>query len=434
MARHTRSTRLAKSCKISTSKSTSNVHSQPRAAVKSVNSTKAAKANPVAAKVTTTEVLQHLHHHQQGQGANSNANAKLGTAKQRALWAMYSGPFKLTPAYTANPVHAFPFEGRGLMTQKMDGMYMLYDGKGQMYNRGRGSAGAQISAQNPPHSYTKHLPPVELEGELCYSSGEYSRGHSAKKNDWRDACLFVWDAPRHPGTYAERWQYLTALLANYNPKHVRCVPFLGVATSRRVLDKTLNLVRNTVIKPVFGKQGNIGAHYDGGEGVMVRDPDAAYAYSCAVPKAKGHKKGQTTALYKWLEEYGNDECRVIGPAQHAGHANSLHVELPSGTRFFLTSLSRLGAKRAISPGTIITFTYHGWEGGRPVNASAQAVRTDRTWEDIQAVFIPPPNLRQELSTLELPPTHTPPTHTLPSTHATHAKCPRLPDPASATAA
>ena len=230
---------------------------------------------------------------------------------------------------------------------------------------------------------------------------EYSRGHSAKKNGWKDACLFVWDAPRAPGSYAERWQYLTELLKGYNPKHVRPVPFLGVATTRRVLDKTLAQVRATVIPPVFGSSKNIGAHYDGGEGVMVRDPDAPYEYSCEVAKAPGHKKGQTTGLYKWLEEYGNDECRVIGPAPGHANSNSLLVELPNASQFVLGSLSRLGAPASSVPaGAIITFTYRGWDEGLPVSASAQALRSDRTWEDIQQHFIPPPMLKQTLSVLQ----------------------------------
>ena len=124
-------------------------------------------------------------------------------------------------------------------------------------------------------------------------------------------------------------------------------------------------------------------------GVMVRDPDAAYAYSCAVPKAKGHKKGQTTALYKWLEEYGNDECLVVGA--HPKSANSLRVALPNGTQFDLTSISLLGTPAAHIPvGSIITFTYRGWASGLPLQPCAQALRTDRPWADIVASFIQPP--------------------------------------------
>jgi hypothetical protein len=329
--------------------------------------------------------------------ANTQQDCKMAnTPKDRALWAMYSGPFKLTPSYTADPVNAFPFEGKGMMTQKMDGMYALWDGKSQMYTRGRGRVGSGNRAQNPPITFTKHLPPVELEGELCYRSGEYSRGHSAKTNGWKHACLFVWDCPLHKGSYHERWQYLNTLLKDYDSRFVRPVPFLGIATSRRVLDKTLAKVRATVVPRKFGTGGMVGANYEGGEGVMVRDPGAPYIYSCFEPKHHGHKKGQTASLYKWLEEYGNDECLVVG--KHPERANSLTVSLPNNTEFTLSNISPLGVPATgIAPGSIITFTYRGWAKGEPVNPCAQDFRTDRAWSDIVASFIEPPSLKVGLA-------------------------------------
>jgi hypothetical protein len=356
---------------------------------------------------------------------------KIATSKDRAKWACYSGPYKLTPMYNTDPINAFPFEGRGIMSQKLDGMFMLWDGVSQMYNRGRGGASAEIHEQHPPEDFYQHLPAgIELEGELAYRNGEYSRGHGACTNGWRDACFWVFDAPLHPGTYAERWASLQELLAGYDPRYVRPVPFLGIATSRRVVDATLARVRATVVPRQFASGHNIGAHYEGGEGVMIRDPDARYVHSCHAPKTPGHKKGQTTSLYKWLEEYGNDECIVLGlappvaaeaaPAEPSSPttakrrrksngaaapvaaaelgANSLRVALPNGTEFELSSISRLGMMaRDIAAGSIITFTYHGWSGGRPLRASAQALRTDRSWVDIRANFIPPPALETGLA-------------------------------------
>jgi DNA ligase-1 len=314
----------------------------------------------------------------------------VNTPQKRALWAMYSGPFKLTPAFNADPVNALPFEGRGHMTQKMDGMYALWDGKEQMYTRGRGRAGSGNRAQHPPAHFAQRLPPVELEGELCYSSGEYSRGHSAKNNNWANACLWVFDAPLHPGSYEERWQYLNKLLADYDPRVVRPVPFLGIASSRRVLNAALAKVRATAMPRKFGAEHLVGASYDGGEGVMIRDPDAKYTYSCFERRHHGHKKGQTASLYKWLEEYGNDECLVIAP--HAGHTNSLRCSLPNGAEFVLSCNSLLGIPASdIQAGSIITFTYRGWSSGLPLDPCAQAFRTDRVWSDIVASFIQPPS-------------------------------------------
>lgn len=321
--------------------------------------------------------------------------AMVESAKQRAFFAMYAGPFKKTPMFVKDPVHAFPFEGRGMMSQKMDGMYMLWDGKSQMYNRGRGGSGAPSHAQNPPESFYKHLPPVELEGELCYSSGEFSRGHSAKADGWQNACLFVWDAPLVSGPYSDRFKYVETLLAGYDARYVRPVPFLGIAKTRRVLDATLAKVRFTKIPRKFGKAKNKGAKYEGGEGVMIRDPAAPYTYACFEPRVVGRKKGQTGSLYKWLQEYGNDECKVTGKVSDSA---SLRVVLPNGTKFELCSIAQLGVPTAsVAIGSIITFTYRGWAQGLPLGAAAQAFRFDRTWQDIVDNFIPPPNLAQGLT-------------------------------------
>eukprot|EP00327_Prymnesium_parvum_P004721 CAMPEP_0182849628 /NCGR_PEP_ID=MMETSP0006_2-20121128/29663_1 /TAXON_ID=97485 /ORGANISM="Prymnesium parvum, Strain Texoma1" /LENGTH=355 /DNA_ID=CAMNT_0024980181 /DNA_START=66 /DNA_END=1134 /DNA_ORIENTATION=+ len=310
---------------------------------------------------------------------------------QRAQWAIYSGPFKLTPEYSANPIGAFPFGGCGLMTQKMDGMFMLWDGVSQMYNRGRGGSGSAVAhAQDPPSSFYKHLPPVELEGELATAAASTAAGTARRRTG---------GATRASSCGTRRCT--RAPTRSDDPQYVRPVPFLGVAKSRRVVDATLAKVRSTKVPCVFGSGGMVGASYEGGEGVMIRDPNALYVYSCFEPKAHGHKKGQTTVLYKWLEEYGNDECLVLkaGAAEHESMgANSLWVSLPNGTEFALRAISRLNTKASdVKPGSIITFTYHGWSNGLPLNPSAQAFRTDRSWEDIKDNFIPPPNLELGLA-------------------------------------
>ena len=96
---------------------------------------------------------------------------------------------------------------------------------------------------------------VALEGELAHYTGDASRGNLAKNNNWRDACLFVWDAPELDGPYEERLQHLIELEKGWNKRFVRVVPLLGPATSHKKLAATL--------KRVVAR---------GGEGLMIRDP------------------------------------------------------------------------------------------------------------------------------------------------------------------
>jgi DNA ligase-1 len=269
---------------------------------------------------------------------------------------MWSLSLRDTPQYQANSEH-LPGEN-WLMSEKMDGQYMYWPGKGeQMYARGRGGHG-DANLQHPPESFLQHLPAgIALEGELAHWNGAASRGHAAKKDGWKDACLWVFDAPELTGTYQQRLALLTELEKGWNSRYVRVVPQFGsYGTSHAVLVATLNAV---VAR--------------GGEGLMIRDPEAAYEFADSTKKGDKH----TDKLFKF-KPFDDVECKVIGANQSG--CRGYQCVLPNGVQFGLSSIANIGGVQLGR--TIVNIHCQGFLGnGKPQYPTAISVRKDRPWED-----------------------------------------------------
>lgn len=242
------------------------------------------------------------------------------------------------------------------MSEKMDGQYMYWGGHGnQMYARGRGGRG-DANPQNPPSSFLNWLPKnIALEGELAHHSGEASRGQQAKKDGWKNACFFVFDAPEMEGPYVERIAHLKSLEKGWNKRYVRVVPQLGTATSHAVMVQALK----TVVKR-------------GGEGLMIRDPQAPYQFC----DPNNSKSKRTKSLFKF-KPFEDCEAKVLG--LNASGCRGYQCVLPNGIEFGLSSLNGI---RCGKVGTIINITCQGFlANGKPQYPKAQSVRTDRPWKD-----------------------------------------------------
>lgn len=278
----------------------------------------------------------------------------LQSARGRARCAMWSMSLRETDEFKADATY-LPGEN-WLMSEKMDGQYMYWGGNGnQMYARGRGGRG-DANPQNPPASFLHWLPKgIALEGELAHYTGQASRGQQAKKDGWKEACFWVFDAPELEAPYEERLAYLQTLEKGWNTRYVRVVPQLGAATSHSRLAATL---RSVVAR--------------GGEGLMLRDPKAAYEF--IDPNQRGPKRSKTLFKFKPFEDC---ECKVLG--MNASGARGYQCVLPNGIEFGLSSLGKVACGRA---GTIVNITCQGFLGnGKPQYPKAIRVRTDRPWED-----------------------------------------------------
>mmetsp|Transcript_42285 Transcript_42285/g.82999 ORF Transcript_42285/g.82999 Transcript_42285/m.82999 type:complete len:881 (-) Transcript_42285:66-2708(-) len=294
-----------------------------------------------------------------GKKRQKNWPNHLKSPRDRARCAMWSVSLRETDAYKKNPKY---IPGTNwLISEKMDGQYMYWPGYSQqMYARGRGGRG-DANPQNPPPSFTKWLPKgIALEGELAHFSGEASRGQQAKKDGWKDACFWVFDAPEMDGPYKDRLAHLQKLEKQWDKRYVRVVPLLGVTSSHAVLVSALD----TVVAR-------------GGEGLMIRDPDAPYEFI----DPNSSKSKHTDKLFKF-KPFDDVECKVLG--MNASGARGYQCVLPNGIEFGLSSINGVKCGKA---GTIVNITCQGFlANGKPQYPKAIAVRKDRPWSDYVAAW------------------------------------------------
>jgi len=153
-----------------------------------------------------------------------------------------------------------------LMSEKMDGVRAYWDGENLI------SRGGTIFAA--PSWFTKDFPPFAVDGELWSKRGEFEHIQSIVMQQkahegWRELAFYAFDVPKEVGGLTKRLAKLDYYLKlNY-------VDYLKVAPQFTCKDENeLRRFLNEVEKA-------------GGEGVVIRHPDAPYvttrdAYSLKV--------------------------------------------------------------------------------------------------------------------------------------------------------
>ena len=173
------------------------------------------------------------------------------------------------------------------MSEKLDGMRIIWDGKGNLYSRN----GNLILA---PLFFVRALPAgTVLDGELFLERGEFQQCMSIAKQsnerDWRRLTFVVFDAPLIKGNFETRLQ------AARN------------ALTRAQVDTSIAKVHEQVIcrgkSHVYEELDRITAL--DGEGVMLRNPAAQY------------KGGRVSDLLK-VKKFHDAEARVVGQEEGKG--------------------------------------------------------------------------------------------------------------------
>ncbi len=216
-----------------------------------------------------------------------------------------------------------------LVSEKLDGVRAFWDGQSLRFR-----SGLPVAA---PDWFTGGLPKTPLDGELWLGRGRFDElsGTVRKKQpveaEWRQLRYMVFDLPGATGSFAERAQRITKLLAEAN------LPWLQPVAQQH-LAKTAGLqglLKQTV--------------QDGGEGLVLHRANALWS------------PGRSDALFK-LKPLPDEEARVIahlpGKGRHAGRMGALLLALPDGQQFALgTGFS--DAQRADPPpvGTVVTYRY-----------------------------------------------------------------------------
>lgn len=215
------------------------------------------------------------------------------------------------------------------VSEKLDGVRGVWDGRVLRFRSGR-----VIAA---PEWFLAALPPLPLDGELWMARGSFDRLSGVVRQSvpqaqaWRAVQYWVFDAPGHPGTFAQRMRFVQTTLAALKLPWLLPVAHWPVASASALQA----LLRDTVGQ--------------GGEGLMLHRTDALW------------QAGRSAALYKFTPEL-DAEGLVVGhlPGQGRlkGMTGSLLLEMPSGLRFALGSGLSDALRRNPPPvGAWVTYRY-----------------------------------------------------------------------------
>jgi len=237
-----------------------------------------------------------------------------------------------------------------LMSEKLDGIRGYWDGK-RLFSKNK-------IPLHPPAAFVGNFPPFALEGEIWGGRGTFEKTLSIVKkqqanNGWLELKFAIFDVPQATGGFTRRLQKAK----NWFKHHPAQFAFV-------ILQKTIK------------DQGELRIELQrveklGGEGLIVRNPDALYT------------SGRSHEILK-VKSFFDMEAVVIahigGKGRNQGRLGSLLVELPDKTRFKIgTGFSDEERSNPPPVGSIITFKYYGFfESGCPKFPSFFRIRTDNS--------------------------------------------------------
>jgi len=234
------------------------------------------------------------------------------------------------------------------VSEKLDGVRAVWDGHTLRFR-----SGLPIAA---PAWFTAALPKTALDGELWLGRGRFDelsgivRRQVPVDADWRTVHYMIFDLPGAAGSFSERAQRLTALVAEAQQ------PWLRPVAQQRVPNAAAlhSLLQSTA--------------KGGGEGLVLHHANALWS------------PGRSDALLK-LKLQPDEEARVVahlpGKGRHAGRLGALLLEMPDGKRFALgTGFSDAQREAPPAVGSVVTYRYRDrTPKGLPKFASFLRVRT-----------------------------------------------------------
>ncbi|VEI76644.1 DNA ligase [Mannheimia haemolytica] len=237
-----------------------------------------------------------------------------------------------------------------VMSEKLDGVRGFWDGK-QLISR-------QGYPLNPPDYFIKDFPPFAIDGELFSERGKFeeisSIVRSVQPKGWHKLKLQVFDVPNAQGNLIER----LATLENYLKQHP--TPHIAIIEQIPIKDKAhLQQFYQSVLE-------------QGGEGVIVRNPNAGYI------------QGRSAQILK-IKPVLDEECTVVahhkGKGKYADKMGAITCENQRG-RFRIGSGFKDKDRENPPPiGSIITYKYRGiTESGKPRFATFWRIRNDQISE------------------------------------------------------
>ena len=237
-----------------------------------------------------------------------------------------------------------------LMSEKLDGVRGYWDGKQLLSKNG--------NVFYPPAAFIRDLPPFPLEGELWGGRGTFEQTASIvmkqqPHDGWLQLKFAIFDVPQAPGGFTARLAIANDWFAAHPSAYAFVIPQFPV------LDHThLQLELHRIEKL-------------GGEGLIVRVPEALYA------------GGRSPEILK-VKNYQDAEATVVGhlpgKGRNKGKLGSLLVALADGTQFKIGS-GFTDAERESPPhiGAVVTFKFYGkYQSGIPTFPSYMRIRRNQS--------------------------------------------------------
>jgi len=218
-----------------------------------------------------------------------------------------------------------------LVSEKLDGVRGYWDGETLRSKNGL--------PFHPPAEFLKNFPDFALEGEIWGGRGTFERTAGAVKrqephNGWLELKFAVFDVPEAGGPFVLRIQKAVDWFAAHPADYAFVIPQKPVQDKDELQEELLRVEKL------------------GGEGLIVRNPDAFYitGRSSDILKVKSYRDTEATVV-----------AHLPGKGRNSGRLGALLVELPDGTR------CRIGTgftdeQRTNPPpiGATITFKHHGF--------------------------------------------------------------------------
>lgn len=234
------------------------------------------------------------------------------------------------------------------MSEKLDGIRGYWDGS-QLYSKN----GSRLTA---PPEFTADLPPFALEGELWGGRGTFDRTASIVMRQqphegWLSLRFAIFDVPAARGSFRQRIRQADAWFDQHPSAYAFVIKQIPVADHAH-LQQELKRIEAL-----------------GGEGVIVRDPDAPY------------QTGRAPHILKVKQTY-DAEATVIahlpGQGRNSGRLGALLVKNAAGVEFRIgTGLSDAERDNPPDIGTVISYRYYGhYPSGMPKFPSYLRVRVD----------------------------------------------------------
>ena len=234
------------------------------------------------------------------------------------------------------------------MSEKLDGVRAYWTGEKLVSKSGQ--------LFHPPEEFIADLPPFAIEGELWGGRNTFHQTVSIVRQQqphagWLQLKFAIFDVPKINGSFAQRIQLVKNWSSAHPSPYGLVIPQLPVL-SQEHLRSELERIEAA-----------------GGEGLMVRDPQAEYVVgrSSQILKVKNFQDAEATVIES-----------IPGRGKFTGKMGALLVRLDNGVQFRLGSgFSLYERENPPGPGTVVTFKYYGfYPSGIPKFPSFLRIRRD----------------------------------------------------------